>query len=94
MGEREREREEGMTERLREGVQTLLTLNIFPLRGASAEGPSAVSCNRTGLFVSARGSLGAINGTQCPLCGELVSVSLETDKHIIHRCQTRCVYSV
>ncbi|CAB1459071.1 unnamed protein product [Pleuronectes platessa] len=44
-----------MTERLREGVQTLLMLNIFPLQGAATEGPSAVSCNRTSLFVSAQG---------------------------------------
>lgn len=65
----------------------MLTLNIFPLQGAGAEGPSAVSCNRTSLFVSAQGSLRAINGTQSPLCRELVSVSLETDKHIIHKCQ-------
>lgn len=83
-----------MKDRPREGVQTLLTLNIFPLRGAGTEGPSAVSCNRTSLFVSAQGSLRAINGTQCPLCKELVSVSLETDKHIIHKCQTQCVCSV
>lgn len=69
----------------------MLMLNIFPLRGAGAEGPSAVSCNRAGLFVSAQGSLRAINGTQYPLCGELVSVSLETDKHIIHECQTQYV---
>lgn len=82
-----------MTERLKEGVQTLLMLNIFPLRGARAEGPSAVSCNRTSLFVSAQGSLRAINGTQYPLCMELVSVSLETDKHIIHKCQTVYVCS-
>lgn len=85
-----RERE-GMTERLKGRAQTLLTLNIVPLRGAGAEGPSAVSCNRTSLFVSARGSLRAINGTQYPLCMEVVSVSLETDKHIIHKCQTVCV---
>lgn len=83
-----------MTERLREGEQTLLTLNIFPLQGAGAEGPSAVICNRTSLFVSAQGSLRAINGTQHPLCRKLVSVSLETDKHIIHKCQTQCVCSV
>lgn len=88
---RERERE-GMTERLKERLQTLLTLNIFPLQGAGAEGPSAVSCNRTSLFVSAQGSLRAINGTQYPLCRELVSVSLETDKHIIHKCQAVCVH--
>lgn len=81
-----------MTVRLKEGVQTLLTLNIFPLQGAGAEGPSAVTCNRTSFFVSAQGSLRAINGTQYPLCGELVSVSLETDKHIIHKCQTQCVH--
>lgn len=67
--------------------------NIFPLQGAGAEGPSAVSCNRTSLFVSAQGSLRAINGTQYPLCREHVSVSLETDKHIIHKCQTVCVQS-
>lgn len=83
-----------MTERLKERMQTLLTLNIFPLQGAGAEGPSAVSCNRTSLFVSAQGSLRAINGTQYPLCMELVSVSLETDKHIIHKCQTVCVQCV
>lgn len=70
----------------REGVQTLLKPNILALQGAGAEGPTAVSCNRTGLFVSARGSLRTINGTQHPLCRELVSVSLQTDKHIIHEC--------
>lgn len=83
-----------MTVRLKEGAQTLLTLNIFPLQGARAEGPSAVSYNRASLFVSAQGSLRAINGTQYPLCRELVSVSLETDKHIIHKCQTQCVCTV
>lgn len=83
-----------MRRRLEEGAQTLLTLNIFSLQGAGAEGPTAVSCNRTSLFVSAQGSLRAINGTQYPLCRELVSVSLETDKHIIHKCQTQCARSV
>lgn len=72
-------------------MQKLLTLNIFTLQGAGAEGPTAVSCNRTSLFVSTQGSLRAINGTQPPLCGELVSVSLETDKHIMHKCQAECV---
>lgn len=91
---REGERGREMRRRLKEGAQTLLTLNIFSLQGAGAEGPTAVSCNRTSLFVSAQGSLRAINGTQYPLCRELVSVSLETDKHIIHKCQTQCARSV
>lgn len=86
---RERERERG-NDKETEGESAGLA-NIFPLQGAGAEGPSAVSCNRTSLFVSAQGSLRAINGTQYPLCRELVSVSLETDKHIIHKCQTVCV---
>lgn len=76
---------------MKKGVQTLL--NIFSLQGAGAEGPTAVNCNRTSLFVSAQGSLRAINGTQPPLCRKLVSVSLETDKHIMHKCQTQCVFS-
>lgn len=80
--------------RLEEVMQTLLTLNIFSLQGAWAEGPTAVNCNRAGLFVSAQGSLRTINGTQYPLCGELVSVSLESDKHIMHKCQTQCVCAV
>lgn len=87
----ERGRRKGWTKEWRRGVQKLLTLNIFTLQGAGAEGPTAVSCNRTSLFVSAQGSLRAINGTQPPLCGELVSVSLETDKHIMQKCQAECV---
>ena len=90
-GERERKKErERRNDRETEG-ESADVANIFPLQGAGAEGPSAVNCNRTGLFVSAQGSLRAINGTQNPLCRGLVSVSLETDKHIIHKCQTVCV---
>lgn len=57
--------------------------DIVPLWGAGAEGPSAVIYNRTSLFVS---SSRVINGTLYPLCRELVSVSRETDKHIMHKC--------
>ena len=95
IGGRETERVcKGMKTRVKEGAETFPMLNIFPLQGAGAEGPAAVSCNRTSLFVSAQGSLRAINGTQYPLCRELVSVSLETDKHIIHECQTQCARAV